>query len=122
MLSLQIILMKHQRSNLNTLPPLLILCPWQLERTVRHASRPSIRLRIKTLDQRNQLRALSIPVIPLELRVWLHRTRLALAVGVDQLRRHEIAIRDGVRIRYSQGITFHSLDGPPHINNLVPAA
>lgn len=48
--------MKHQRPNLDTLPPLPILRARNLKCRMRHPPRPSILLRVKALDQNDFLR------------------------------------------------------------------
>jgi SOS-response transcriptional repressor LexA len=56
--------MKHQRSNLNTLPSLPILRPRNMKRRMRHPSSPPIKLRIKALDKKHFLRRKSRFVEP----------------------------------------------------------
>lgn len=48
--------MKHQSPHLDTLAPLQVLSPINMERRMRDAPRSPIFLRIKTLDQQHLIR------------------------------------------------------------------
>lgn len=111
--------MKHQRANLNTLPPILRLSLGIHKRRVRHTARTPINLGIEAFDQCHQVRRLPIPIIPLDTRVRLHSKRFALAVRVDQLHADEVTIRHGMRIGHGQRIFEDRLDGPPDVDDLV---
>jgi hypothetical protein len=112
--------MKHQSPNLNTLPrrkPYLGLGIHK--RGMRHPPRTTIRLRIKALDQRDQIGGLAVAIIPSVLRVGSHGTRLPRAVGVDQRHGDEVRVGDGVGVCDREGVLVDRLDGSPDVDDLV---
>ena len=113
--------MKHQSPNLNTLPPTLPLRLRIHKRRMRHPPRTPINLRIKTLNQRNQLRRLRIAIIPLNPRVRLNSIRLALAVRVDELDADEVALRNRVCVGHGERVFQDCFYGSPYVYYLVSA-
>lgn len=89
-----LVLMKHQRPNLNTLPRLPVDRFGIHKRRMWHPPRPPVNLAIKTLDQHHLLGCLAIDIIPLMLLVRPDGQRLAPAVRVDEADRHEVGFGD----------------------------
>ena len=77
--------MKHQRSNLNTLPRTLILKLLVHKRTMRRPSRPPISLGIKTLNQQDLLGTLLPQKEPLMTLIPLDSESLADSVRIYEL-------------------------------------
>lgn len=94
--TIPLIIIKHQRPNLNTLSRLPPFPLPILKRRMRHPSRAPIIHRIKALDKQRLVGPLRVLEIPLVLRVGLDSVRLAGAVGVDERDGDEIAVGDGV--------------------------
>lgn len=111
--------MKNQRANLNTLPPRLTLRLRIHKRRMRHTPSPPIRLRIKTFNQRHQIRSLSIAIIPLDIRIRLHTISLTRPVRVNESDGNQIAVRDGMCVSNGQGIFENCLDRSPDVDDLV---
>lgn len=115
----RLIFMKHQRSHLNTLPSPLMLRALIHKRRMRHPSRPSIHLAVKTLDQHYLLRRLPAQVMPPVIPVRSNRVRLPLAVGIDQRDGDQVGFGHGVGGADGQGVAGDGLDGPPDVDDLV---
>lgn len=87
----QLLPIKHQTPNLNTLPRLRIpFMPRINNSRMRNPPRPSIRLRIKTLNEQRLIRSLRILEIPPMRFVRFHRERLPLAIGIDEFLDDEV--------------------------------
>lgn len=84
-----------------------------------HPPRPPIQLGVEALDQQRLLGRLPVEVIPLVLPVRSDSVRLTLPVRVYETDAHEVRVRDGMRIRHSQGVLQNLLDRPPNVDDLV---
>lgn len=113
--------MEDQRPHFNTLSISLMFRLGVNKGSMGHTASPSIKLRIKALDKRDQVWSLGIAVIPLDVRIRSHVVRLALAVGIDKLNRHKVTIGYRVRIRDSQRVLQDGLDRTPDVDDLVSA-
>ena len=115
----RLILMKHKRSNLNTLPIIPINMTRILKRSMRYPPRPTIKLTIKALDQGHLIRPLPILEVPPMLLIWPDSVRLALTVGIDELDSHQVAVWDRVCVCDRERVTEDPLDGAPDVDDLV---
>ena len=113
--------MKYKRPDLNTLTRILALGLRVHERRMGRAARAAIRLRIKTLDQRDEIGGLPIAIVPFSGGTLLHRVCFAHTVGIDKLYRDEVSIRHGESIRNREGVLLDGLDRSPDVDNLEPA-
>ena len=112
---------KDQRPNLNTLPPLRSLRrPRVLKGRMRHP-RP-LGLRIKTLQQQPLLILHTTPIEPFLALTVLHAGRLACAIRIPMLNRHEIVIRHAVRGREAERERLNGpVKRPPDVYDPVAA-
>jgi hypothetical protein len=88
-----------------------------LKRSMRDPPRTTIINRIITLDEKRLVRSLSILEVPAMVWVWLHCVGLAFAVGIDQGGWDEVAIRDGIRVCESEGVSEDGLDWTPDLGD-----
>ena len=116
----RLILMKHKRSNLNTLPIIPINMTRVLKRSMRHPPRPTIKLTVKALDQCHLIRSLPILEIPPVLLVRPDSIRLALTIRIDQLDSDKVGVWDRVCVCDCERIAENLLDGTPDVDDLVP--
>lgn len=136
--------MENQCSHFDTLPSLLVLGPRNLECRMRHPSRSTIQLTIKTLDEQHFIRRevglVEPPVYSISNvlhfsmqkkntvagereyvlvpRIMFHRKRLPTAVRIDEFSNHQAAIIDRIRFCDCEGVSLHGFDGAPDIDDL----
>lgn len=113
--------MKDQRPNLNAFSRLPVLSSRVHKSRMRHPPSPSIRLRIKTFDQRYLIRPLAIQKIPLMLLIRPNGKSLSHSIRVYELHRHQIAVRHWPGVCNSEWIFEDRLDGTPDVDNLRAA-
>ena len=87
-----------------------------------HPSRPSIRFRIKALDQHDLSRRLRPQAMPPMSLIRPYRKRLTNAVGVDKFYRQKVLVRHGCCICNTKRVLANGLDGSPDIDDLVAAS
>lgn len=112
---------EHQSPDLNTLSRLLLFRPWNRKRRVRHPARPPIRLGLEALEDGHHLRRLVASVVEPDRRVRLDEARFANLVRIDHLDGEEVGVGDGPRVRHGQRVSTDGAQGPPDIDDLVPA-
>lgn len=113
--------MEDQGPNLDALSRSLILRLRVGKGSVRHTASPTISLRIEAFNQSHQIGGLGISVVPLNIGVRLDRIRLSFAVGIDELDRNKVTIRNRVCICHREGVFQDRLDGTPDVDYLVSA-
>jgi len=113
-----LIIIKHQRPHLNTLPRRIILIRRIHKRRMRDPPRAPIINGIVTLDEQRLVGPLRVLEIPLVVGVGLDGVGLALAVGVDQLGGDEIGVGYGVSVGQGEGVSEDGFDGAPDIDDL----
>lgn len=89
------------------------------ERSMRDPPRTTIKLRVKTLDQRDLVGLLAVEEVPLVVWIWTYGERLALAVRVDQADWNQIRLGDAVRVGDGERVLEDLLDRPPYVDDLV---
>ena len=120
-ISLDIIRMKNQRSNLDTLPRTLSLSPLIHERAMRRPPSPPIQLRIKTLNQHDLPRRLLPKIKPAMTQIRTNRKSLPDTVRVNQLHRQKVIFGHGRSVRDSERVFADGFDGTPDVDDLVAA-
>ena len=111
--------MKNQCSNLNTLSRTLPLRPRIYKGAMWRPPRPSIHLRIKTLDQHKLTWRLLFEVEPAMSRIWQHRESLPNTIRINQLHWQEVLFGHGGSVRDAERVFANGLDGAPEIDDLV---
>lgn len=114
-----ILRMEYKSSDLDTFTRICSLSFGIDKRGMRHSSSSTIGLGIKTLDQSDHLRRLSIAVVPLVCWVRSHSVSLSGSIGVNQRDTDEVAVGDSVSIRDSQWVLVDGLYRAPDIDDLV---
>lgn len=118
---LDIIGMKNQRSNLDTLPSTFSLSPLIHERAMRRPPSPPIQLRIKTLDQHNLPRRLLPKIEPAMMQIRTNRKGLPNTIRINQLHRQKVMFGHGRSVRDSERVFADGLDGTPDVDDLIAA-
>lgn len=111
--------MEHQSSDFNALPGIFIHRLWVHKCGVRNSPSATVELRIETLDQSHLLWRLPVQVVPFVVSVGSDGVCLASSVWVDQVDDHEIGVWNTVCVRNSKRVLENTLDGTPHIDNLI---
>lgn len=111
--------MENKGANFDTFPGGFMLRRRIDKGRVRDPPGPAIGLRIETFDQGDQVWGLSIPVVPLDIRIRLDRTCLPNPIRVYELDGEDIAVGYGMRVRDCQGALQYGFNGPPDVDNLI---
>lgn len=111
--------MENESSQLDTRSRCFMFCRRIHESSMRHPSRPAVNFGIEKFDQSNQIRRLSVAIVPLKLWIGFDSPTLHLSIGEMDFDREKIAFGRGVCIRDGQWVLKDRLDRTPDADHLV---
>ena len=85
---------------------------------MRHPSR-HVLPRVKTFDECHLVRLLPVLEVPLVVRIWSDRQRLAATIRVDEADRDKVRVRDGGGGGDPEGVFVDGADGAPDLFHLL---
>lgn len=121
LISLYIVRMENQRSDLDTLPRALVLRLLVHKRAMRRPPCSPIQLGIEALNQQHLFRRLLPEIEPAMVSIRPNGKSLPNAVRIDQLHGQKVVFGHGRGVGDPERVFADGFDGPPDVDNLVAA-